>query len=414
MNELFAEALIPIVSDKPFFYDLSIEAGYRYTDFETNTGEQTDYDSYKYGLAWAPIDGLRFRGMFQRATRAPNVNELFQPQVTGLSNLATDPCGGAAISQAQANTPGTLSNLCRLTGVPLANIGSLAQPSAGQINVLTGGNPELGPEEADTITAGVVWEPSFVPGLQLTLDYYDIEINQAISTPSSTDVLNGCYSTTLNPSLGFNTLCGLIGRNTINGTLNGVEAQGVALARSNLGVYATDGWDLGVAYRFDLADLGADPKWGRLALTFNGNKVDSWKFQANPAAVNRDCLGYYSIACTVPFPEMVWNQRTTWTVGAFDVGYLWRHLDDVEEEKGGSSFLPAYSKIDAYDYLDLFATWQVSDMLKLNLTVNNVTDEDPPLVGNSIGSTSYNSGNTYPQSYDVIGTYYTLGFSLKF
>jgi len=414
LNEAFVEAIVPLVSDVPFVQELSLEGGYRYSEFKTNTGESTDYNSYKYGLAWAPLDGLRFRGMFQRATRAPNINELFQPQVTGLSNLATDPCGGTAINQADANTAGTLSNLCRLTGVPLANIGSLAQPSAGQINVLTGGNPELGPEEADTLTVGLVWEPSFVSGLQLTLDYYDIEINDAISTPSSTDVLNGCYSTTLNPDRTFNPLCGLIGRNTINGTLNGVEASGVALARSNLGVYKTDGWDLGVTYRFDLADVGLDAKWGRLALSFTGNKVESWTFQANPAAINRDCLGYYSIACSVPFPELVWNQRTTWSVGAFDVGYLWRHIDGVKEEPGGSSFLAAYSTIDSYDYLDLYATWTLNDMLKLNLTVTNVTDEDPPEVGNSIGSTSYNSGNTYPQSYDVIGTYYTVGFSLKF
>lgn len=414
MNEYFGEAIIPILSDLPFAYEISLEAGYRYTDFETGTGESTDYSSYKYGGAWAPIEGLRFRGMFQRANRAPNINELYQPQVTGLSNLAVDPCQGARINSAEANTPGTLSNLCRQTGVPLSNIGSLPAPAAGQINVLTGGNPELGPEEADTITVGLVWTPTFVNGLQVTLDYYDIEILEAISQPSSTDILEGCYSTTKNPSLGFNTLCGNILRNTVNGTLNGVESKGVVLAQSNLGRYATDGWDLGVTYRFDLADLGADAKWGRVALGFNGNYINNWTFQNNPAATERDCLGYYSIACSVPLPQLVFNQRTTWSVGPFDVGYLWRYIDGVKEEPGGTNFLAAYSEIDAYNYFDLYGSWQVNDTVRLNLTITNVTGEDPPLVGNTIGSTSYNSGNTFPQSYDVVGTYYTLGATIRF
>jgi outer membrane receptor protein involved in Fe transport len=416
LEELFAEGIIPILSDLPFASELSLEVGYRHTWFETSTGQDTDYDSYKYGLAWAPIDGLRFRGMFQRATRAPNINELYQPQVTGLTNLATDPCQGTRINQAQANTPGTLSNLCRETGVPLSNIGSLPSPSAGQINQLTGGNPDLQPEVADTITAGVVWQPSFASGLQVTLDYYDIEVTDAISAPTAADILEGCYDPAKNPTFAFNSLCTNVLRNTVNGTLNGVESQGVVRAQSNLGEILTDGWDLGVSYRFDLADLGTDPKWGSLSLGFNGNWVQNWTFQANPAAIVRDCLGFYSVSCT-PTPEFVFNQRTTWSVGAFDFGYLWRHIDSlIEEPAPGNTqvFLPAFSEIDAYDYLDLYAAWEVNDNLRINVTITNVTGEDPPLVGNTIGSTSQNSGNTFPQSYDVIGTFYTVGATIKF
>lgn len=136
---------------------MSLEGGYRYSDFSTTSNTGDKYGSFKYGLNWAPIESLRFRGMFQRANRAPGIGELFAPQVTGLGNLDTDPCAGAAISAAQANTPGTLSNLCVQTGVPAGSAGLVAQPNAGQVNVLTGGNPLLTPEQADTQAIGLVW-----------------------------------------------------------------------------------------------------------------------------------------------------------------------------------------------------------------------------------------------------------------
>ena len=98
-----------------------------------------------------------------------------------------------------------MSNLCRLTGVPQSEIGSLPAPSSGQINNQSGGNPALGPEEAKTKTIGFVWEP--MPKLALTVDYYKIDIDKAVSSPTTTDILDGCYSTAFNPSLVPNAAC---------------------------------------------------------------------------------------------------------------------------------------------------------------------------------------------------------------
>jgi iron complex outermembrane recepter protein len=406
LREAFGEAIIPLVTDMPFVRSLSLEAGYRYTDFEAQLSD--NYGSYKYGIDWAPIEDVRLRAMFQRATRAPNINELFAPQVTGLNNLAVDPCQGANINAAQANTPGTLSNLCRLTGVPATAVGTLPAPSAGQVNQLTGGNPELGPEKADTVTLGLVFTPTFINNLTLTIDYWDIEITEAISSPAVTDVLNGCYSTAFNPGLTFGGTCDLVRRSPITGTFNGVDAPGIVRAQSNLGVYQTDGWDLGAAYLLDIGE------YGRLSFSFNGTYVNSWKFQANPAAVNRQCVGYYSIACGAPLPEVKFNQRTTWSFSQFDVSYNWYYIGSTEEEPGGTNFLPAYAKIDAVNYIDLSFGWRPNETLRLNLTVANAFDESPPEVGNSIGSTTTNSGNTFPQSYDVVGRYFTLGATFSF
>jgi outer membrane receptor protein involved in Fe transport len=355
--------------------------------------------------------------MFQRATRAPNVNELFAPLVSGLANLAVDPCGGTAINAGQANSAGTLSNLCRLTGVPTAFIGSLPNPSAGQINVRSGGNPAIGPEEADTTTVGFVWTPAAINGLQVTFDYYQIDLEKAVSSPSAQDILNDCYLASRNPGLTFNSACALVLRSPFTGTFNGVDSPGVVTPISNLGKFEVKGYDLGANYSFPLENLGMDSKWGTLSIGLSANFADTWKFQATPNSLNRNCLGYYSTSCGQPLPETTWNQRTTWSFGAFDFSYNWRHIGKVVEEPAPgnpANFLPAYAKIDAYNYFDLTAAWQVNDMLRATLTIANATDEQPPEVGNTIGTTSTNSGNTYPQSYDVIGRYYTLGVSVKF
>jgi iron complex outermembrane recepter protein len=412
LKEIYAETLVPLISDRPLAHALTLEAGYRWTEFSTDSSQT--YGSWKFGGEWAPTEGLRFRAMRQRATRAPNVDELFQPPVSGLSNLDTDPCQGNAINPAEANTPGTLSNLCRETGVPLQQIGTLSAPSAGQINVLLAGNPELGPEKADTTTVGFVWQPRFADGLILTLDYYRIKLNDAISEPSETDILVDCYDPSRNPGLTFNAACAQVLRSPVTGTFNGADAPGVQLPTSNLGFMETDGFDLGVHYRFDFTS----PRWGSLELGFMANKVESAVFQATPGSVRRECMGFYSVACgaTGPdaAPEWKWTQRTTWTTGNFDVSLQWRHISGMDEEPGGTDFLPAFASISSYNLYDLSAAWQATDAIRLNLVVRNLLDEKPPIIGNTIGTTSFNSGNTFPQFYDVIGRYFTVAASMRF
>jgi outer membrane receptor protein involved in Fe transport len=411
LREAAVEMAIPLVKDLPLMRAINLELGYRQTEF-SSAGKSQDYGSWKAGGEWSPIQSLRFRAMAQKATRAPNVNELFAPQVTGLSNLAVDPCMGTRINQAQANTAGTLSNLCRLTGVPVSEIGSLPAPSSGQINNLSGGNPALGPEEAKTKTIGFVWEP--MPKLALTVDYYKIDIDKAVSSPTTTDILDGCYNTAFNPGLVVNASCGMIGRNTINGTFNGNESKGVQTPQSNLGTQNTSGVDVNVAYRLNVSTLGLDSKYGNLDLSWGFNQVQSYKFRPTPSSIERDCLGFYSVACGAPNYKRKFNQRTNWTVGDFALGYNWRYVSGVIEEPGGTDFLPAFAKIDAFNYVDLSAVWNVTKMLRLNLSVNNLANKKPPIVGGSIGTTGTDSGNTFPQSYDAVGRYITFGASLKF
>ncbi len=411
LREEAVEIAAPLIKDKFLAKALNLELGYRQSEF-TNSGASKTYGSWKYGGEWAVVDAWRFRSMVQKATRAPNVNELFAPQVTGLSNLATDPCQLDLIKSSEANTAGTLSNLCRLTGVPTSVIGSLAKPSSGQINQLSGGNPNLGPEVAKTKTFGFVWEP--MPKMAITLDYYEISIHDAISNPSTQDVLDGCYNAAKNPTYAFNSACAIVFRNTGNGTLNGAESKGVFTASSNLGKVKTAGYDFGFNYRITAKQMNMDPKLGQFDINFLYNQVKTNTFQANPASDNRNCLGYYSVACGSPNYKSKWTQRTTWTLADFTVGYNWRHVSGMIEEPGGTVYLPAFSKIDAYNYVDLSANWNINKNWRLNLSINNAFDKQPPLVGNNIATTSTNGGNTMPQAYDTVGRYFTFGATMKF
>ena len=402
LTEGYLEVLLPVVTDASWAYAVNFEGGFRRTKFSTNS--DTSYNTYKYGGEWAFVENFRLRALAQRATRAPNVGELFSPVITGLDNLAVDPCAGAAINSAQANTPGTLANLCRLTGVPLTQIGRLDQPSAGQVNIFGGGNPNLGPEQADTLTVGFVWSP--YKNLTTTLDYYKIDLEKTISSPSVDDIIDGCYTAAANPGFIFNASCALVGRSQVNGSFNGAAAQGIGLATSNLGALSTDGLDLSVSYRYDLED------WGMLGFAWNANHVLNSEFQATPASVNRNCVGLYSVACGNIVYDYKSNFSTTWNMDAWGVGLNWRYLSSVKAEDAG--FLPAFSRISSYSYFDLSANYRVLDNVRLNLTVDNVFDKNPPLVGNDIGSTSVNSGNTFPTYYDAIGRFYTLGVNVTF
>jgi outer membrane receptor protein involved in Fe transport len=417
LRELAVESQIPLVKDKPFIKALTADVGYRETEFKSGDKDSQNYSSWKIGGEWAPVQTLRFRAMVQKATRAPNVNELFAPLVTGLSNLAVDPCQLKLTSAAQANTPGTLSNLCRLTGVPAGELGSLAQPSSGQINNLSGGNPDLGPEQAKTRTIGLVWEP--LPKLAVTLDYYKITIANAISRPSTADVVDGCYRT--NPTFAYNALCQQIGRDAQTGTFNGVGSSGVFTPLTNSGKQKTAGVDLSVAYKLQAKQVNLDPKYGNFDLGFYYTQVQSFEFQASPISVNRDCLGYYSVACgdvaNAPVFKRKFNQRSTWNVGSFAVGYNWRYTSAANIEPLAlktTAFRPEFSHISAYNYVDLSGVYNYSKNLRFSLSVNNATNKKPPIVGGTIGTTAMDSGNTFPQTYDAIGRYVTFGANVKF
>lgn len=442
-KEAFGELIVPLVTDKPFLYNVQAEGGIRFSDY-TTTGKST---TWKAGGSWEFAQGFKFRGMYQVAVRSPNIQELYQSQVVGLGNLTTDPCQGTL----PVGNAG-LTALCIATGAPTNTIGSISPPSSTQINVTTSGNRNLGVERAKTYTLGGVIAPAqYLPGFALTFDYYNILVNSAISQPAQADILNGCYSVSLNPSYTNNAFCALIKRNPLNGSLNGAgETPGVILSSSNLGIIHTAGYDIGVSQRLPLDQVFDFNNPGTVSIGFNATRLNYYHFQANPISINRDCTAYYSASgCTNPRPKWKWNGRVTYSNHGFDLSVLWTHISRVALEPylatpllplttpqpGGpnpaqtttqtivlngqtlvtaaNGIDPRFRQIKGYDYFDLSLRKSFKN-LELTLTVDNLFNKQPPLVGSGVGGTSFNSGNTFPTVYDVIGRYYTAGVTLKF
>lgn len=400
VREAYLEVIAPVVSDVFLVQSLDLEAGVRYSDYSTTGGATT----WKAGFTWDLNDYVTVRSVYQNATRSPNISELFFPVQTVLDNFATDPCAGAAPASDSA-----LANICRLQGAPASVIGIINTPAAGQVNITTGGNPELDVEEADTLTIGFIVQP--LDNLTISLDYFNIKVDKAITNPEVGDIIEGCFSSSFNPSLTFNESCQAISRNAVDGSLNGspADTKGVILQLSNLGKYRTDGFDLAVQYQLTTETIG------RFSYRLDATYTNENRFQATPASTDRDCVGYYSTNCGNIGPELGVTQRLTWSYGMFDTSLRWRYFSSVEIEPAlKEDFFPAFTSVSAYNYFDLTVRASVTDQLQLSLTVDNLLDKEPPLLGNDIGPTSWNSGNTYPAVYDAIGRTYTLGASVKF
>lgn len=427
-NEVFGEIVVPIVEDRPFFHLLQVDGGFRYSDFNTTGGNWT----FKGGVQWAPIEDFKFRGAWTRAVRSPNVGELFTPRNTVLNNLAVDPCQGAS---GTANA--TISALCAAqlaaVGASPTRLGNIPAPIAGQINVTTAGNPNLDVETATTWTFGAVFQPRFLDGFVASVDWYRIDIKQAISSPTVSDVVNGCFGQS---NANF-FLCQLIRRDPLTGGLSGDPGfvQGVFLDTSNFGFIQTQGIDFTANYTHEIGDVTLD--WN-----VNGNHSMRNRFQSQPASFIRECQGYFSVSCDGGMiPDWSFNMRTTARYQAFDVSLLWRYISGFEYEPRetingqpltttiitpgagtvgsfGSAnparVVGAYREIDSFNWFDLNVGFNVSDELRLSLLVENLFDRDAPDVGNTIGSTSFNSGNTFPSVYDALGRRYTVTLGVQF
>ena len=446
VREFFGELIAPIVADKPFFHSLTVEGGIRHSSYKVDTATAPTFDAttWKVGLNWEPVSSLKLRGNYQRAVRAPNVDELFRPVATALSNLQRDPCAGqianstAATYNAALATNPNLRQACLNQGAPASAVrGSVTtphgipQPTAGQINFTGGGNVNIQPETADTFTVGAVFRPEFVPGLTVSVDYYNIEITNAIARQTPNDAITACYGSSTGANItaaqAASAACTVIRRSSATGALSGSSATvpGLFLPLTNNGRYATDGIDLSINYARNFGDVG-------LNLSFVGNWTNSLVFQASSTADPRECVGYFSVNCGPTNgqiqPKFSFQQRTTLSFGPADVSLLWRYIHPVRYEPGltpifsgtisGSGPMVGqvenFNHIEAFHYFDLTTRFEVNENLDFVIGVSNLFDRDPPVTGATIGSTAANNGNTFPSTYDVLGRRYNASIRLRF
>jgi outer membrane receptor protein involved in Fe transport len=394
VTDYFGELRIPLVQDAPFADQLSVDFAYRYSDYDDLTT-----DTYKVGADWAPVEDIRFRGSYQRAVRAANVIELFTAQGFNLFDMdATgDPCGPSQTA--------TLEE-CLATGVPeiLPNgqpgygNGLLTSP-AGQYNFLQGGNTELTPEESDTYTFGIILQPRFLPKLVMSIDYFDIEITNAVSTFGAENAIIACY-TNDDPLA-----CDKLHRDPTTGGLWSGDGH-VEDLNVNIGGFNTTGYDLNLTYAG--VELG---RFGSLNFNLTGTYLDELIEDPGGGFPTYDCAGQYSGECDTPSPEWRHHFRIGWeSPWNVDASLTWRYYDSVTLFRPLSTQQLDY-ELAEQNYFDLAAEWHVTEKASVLLGVNNVTDEDPPISA-TVGTTG--NGNTYPQTYDSLGRWVFLRGSIGF
>ena len=395
-RDWFGEFILPIAEGLPFAESITLDAAYRHSSY--NFAEDTD--TYKVGLDWAPTSDVRFRASYARAVRAPNVFNLFNAQnVVLFGRGGGDPCGAAQTA--------TLAQ-CTATGVPAANYGqSFVDSPAGQYNNLTGGNTALNAEEADTYTYGVVFTPTFLPGFNMSIDYFDIEVEGAIGTFGANNTIDACYGIGAFSS-SDPVACARLNRApggqlwTNNGFVENLTI--------NTGGIVTKGVDLVVNYNMNLDDFGL-AGMGGLAFNLTGTWLETLENTPFDGAPGLECVGFYENNCGFGSPE--WRHRftTSWST-PWDVNLLltWRYHGEVEHyglTGAGLNRIDRY--FDAYNWFDIGATWQAFDNTRFRVGINNVFDKDPPLSYSGGGN-----GNTYPGVYDSMGRYIFFGVTADF
>jgi len=371
LTELSAEALLPLLKDMPGARSLDLSLAARLTDYSTS-GEVT---TWKVGLTYEPFSSVRFRGTVSRDIRAANISELFSGPSLGQGNLI-DPFQ-------PANSPNRL---------PLV----YTRPQ---------GNPSLTPEKADTRTIGVVLQPTFLPGLSASLDFYDIEIKDAIGTLAGQTIVDQCFQ-------GATSLCDLLTRDA-TGVLTAVDAPYL-----NLSQRKTRGYDFELSYQRPLGD-------GSLTLRGLASYVDTLT-TLNPGAPEIESAGQTGRPGTGGIPSLVANASAQYRSGGGYGAYAQlRYIDDgINDMTLLPTILdPAQNRVSSVTYTDLTLSKRIGNFVangdsswgaEFFVTVNNVFDRDPPVAASPWLVFGAPNGGTNGAIFDLIGRRYNAGIRMQF
>lgn len=380
VDEIFSEAKIYLVEGADWADTLTMDLGYRYSEY--STAKETD--TYKLALGWDINEMWKVRGSFQRSARHANIRELYQAQSIGLYDMDSDPCGGA--------DPEATLEECQRTGVTSAQYGNIPQSPANQYNSISGGNPDLEPETSDTISVGFVYR-TMEGDFDVSLDYFDIKVEDAIGIVAAETTLDLCLDT------GDAQFCDLINRGPETGSL-WLGQDNIIATNVNIGFEQRSGFDLNSSYT-----IRFDNDFGKLKFNLVGTYFT--KFDTQPVVGLRvyECAGYWGGVCGAPNPEWQHNLRATWENNdGLAVSANWRYLGETQQLDSGPQ------DIDAENYLDLTARYRWGDNTTISVGVNNVLENDPPYLTGAPGS----NGNTYPGYFDALGRYVFASISYQF
>jgi len=331
---------------------------------------------------------------------------LFEVELTENANGSYDPCSGA--------TPIASAAQCARTGVTAAQYGNIVDNPAGQFNSLIGGNPDLDPETAKTLSLGAVFEPSFIRGMTVSVDYFDIKVENLVGSVNPNLSLANCLAN------GDAFFCDQIQRSPAGSLWQG-ESGYFRRFNVNTGSLQTKGVDVAVDYRMNLDDIGIGG--GRLGFNLVGTYLDSYRtvpLPNSPASDVYECKGLYAGLCGRPRPQWRHKLMTTWSPSDdFNLAFTWRYVSAVKIAQTSSqaaltgSYAALNEQLNARSYFDVSMAYNVRKDFTFRIGVNNLLDKEPPLTTTAAIEDGGN-GNTYPQFYDATGRYLFLSASVGF
>jgi outer membrane receptor protein involved in Fe transport len=363
--EGFAELRVPIVQDRPGFYDLTVNGAARVSEYSTVGTTFT----YQGGLVYAPIRDVRFRGTYAQAVRAPNIGELFSPSNQTFAFI-NDPCAVDQRDNGSATREANCIALLRGLGLSDAQIATFTGDAGVSLPGLSRGNTELGEETARTITGGIILSPRFIPGLTVSADYYDVEIEGAISTPSATTLVNLCVDAL---SLD-NQFCDNVQRTPVGAGFDPNDAGIVndfTLFPSNVAAFSTRGVDFSVRYRLPTDNIGT------FNLSLVGNHLISLKTQGTPGA------DFIESAGVIGAPEWQVNFDLNWTFDKFNLNYGINYSAETLRfarrtiENDPDIVAPEFINVDAKFQHDIQGRWTTDEGMSFYVGVNNLFNQRP-------------------------------------
>jgi len=418
-------------------HHLNLELGYRYSDYELQGGVGT----YKALFDWGITQTLRFRGGSQLATRAPNIAELFQSNTQSWSvQFGGEPCAVNSTFAYGANPASNPTNAAAVQALCSKIIGSVAPTyySPGQQAQINGfvwlpfvdatGNPKVNPEEAKTLTAGIVWRPNSkhekLNGLNLSVDYYDIKITDMISVEGALTVYEKCLSAASNPTFDpLNPSCRAIHRNPVNGT-----ATTTTVSYVNAAFAQVSGIDLTADWKTDIGK-------GKFGVNFMISNLLNEKTQDTAKAPVVDWKGSLGPAATTSLNNGAFDYRTFTTVsygrGDWNLALRWRHLPtaiDAAQAVINSNIAAGRAPANtppstglgaqsSYDVFDLSGSYTMGKRTTLRYGMDNVFDKLAVCTGGRSAADAFPSacgGQTEAGFYDILGRSFYAGVNVAF
>lgn len=405
VKEAFGEIQIPLLKDLPFFHSLTATGAVRVSSYSGNTGTVWAYNG---GLEWSPISDIRFRANYGRAVRAPNYTETASPLGQNFAPGFQDPCRSGSLG---AGSQFRATNCAADLGALLSNVDFNNLPTYS-LEILSGSNPNLQSETSDSWTIGAVIEPSFAPGFSLTIDYYNIKVNDVIVSPTAQQIVNSCYDL---PDLN-NQFCALFERFRGPGTGADGEVPGEILTQSlqqtplNFASRVRKGIDIQANYR---RSFGENNSFSTRFIYTHQIKNSNYQDPTNPDFENRllSELGD-------PKDEFRWNLDLK--LDRVGLGYEMRYIgpmltslyEDFYSLQGRAPQNADWADITTFPavlYHDVRFDYQVGNEgsgLNFFFGIDNFTDKEPPL-----GSTATGAGSAI---YNVRGRTYYTGFRARF